>query len=149
MVISDAINLVEFVRGCITRKGEADKAYFEQFLLPAWEAFNRVHENYKASFKEYVNLLSEEMEIEDLVERIRDDSIYTRDLRFKLLVMVKSIPSKRKPDHLLEFANAIVEYFDVRNGLTIHISPRLPWGSQTDRLRSTPKSTVSRESPKI
>ncbi len=50
MFLSELNDILQLARSLTERKIELDKEYFENFILPAWNAFVRVHENHKMSF---------------------------------------------------------------------------------------------------
>jgi len=108
------VGLISVLRALVARKGELDKEYFGNFIQPAWEAFLSVHEDYKASFREYVELADkDDCSIRCLIERIRQDSVFASDLRHQLSEITRWIPSatgKTKDEHLLAFVQAIVHY---------------------------------------
>jgi hypothetical protein len=127
MTATDLISLLGILRTLVARKAELDKAYFDQFIRPAWDAFVKVHEDYKRSFRRYVDLASQkDYPIENLIEQIRQDSIFTADLRTELSKLIKYLPSahaKTKEDYLSDFAFAVVKYFSIQECLYIEMLP--------------------------
>ncbi|MDL1909294.1 hypothetical protein FBQ81_01175 [Chloroflexi bacterium CFX6] len=77
-----------------------------------------IHNNYKTTFQEYTKLAIENDGDSDLIiEKIRQDSIYSEDLRNELKNMVNSTPSAfpKTSDQLLdEFLTALSYYFELR-----------------------------------
>jgi len=118
MILSELSTLLQFARGLAERKAELDKKYFEQFIQPAWSAFVKVHENYKSSFKKYLEYVNgDEYKVSDLIESIRQDSIDSTDLRSELAAIVHYLPSstlKVSEEYLINLARAITQYFNVR-----------------------------------
>lgn len=121
MLALEVVSLLETLRRLVSRKAELDKEYFENFIQPAWEAFLKVHRDYKTSFREYAELVAQDnYPISTLVERLRQDSIYTRDLRSELWEIIKHIPSARgktKEDSLSAFSKDMVNYLYARYGI--------------------------------
>lgn len=126
MICTEIIGLIEMVRTLISRKAELDKQYYEQFIQPTWEAFVKVHEDYKNSFREYANSVSkEDFQVKTLVEQIQQDSVYTSDLRTELRKLIKNLPSahmKTKQAYLSDFAEALIEYFGFEDALLMSVT---------------------------
>jgi hypothetical protein len=63
---------------------------YEKFVAPMFQDFEKVHEDYIDSFKKYRDLLkklksgSKEITIDTILETIKEDSLFTEDLRMKL-----------------------------------------------------------------
>ena len=117
MIIGDVMILIKTLKDLAEQKGKLDKAYFENFVQPIWEAFIKVHEDYKESFREYARLVSEEnIEVEVLLQRIREDSMYTADLRSELGKLMQYIPSSPlsvKEHYINDFIQSLQRYFAV------------------------------------
>jgi hypothetical protein len=93
MIITSIIELLELLRSLVQRKGELDEKYFNNFILPAWEAFEKVPNNYKASLAEYTRILSDRnLQVSSLIDKIMHDSIQTADLRSQLYHISKNLP---------------------------------------------------------
>ena len=118
MLVTDILSLVETLRKLASRKAELDKEYLENFIQPTWEAFEKVHLDYKNSFTEYIRLLSEkDCDIPALIEKIHQDSLQTEDLRVNFSEILKSIPQasfKAKEKSLRAFIYWMSEYIDTR-----------------------------------
>ena len=116
MITTELIDLLELARSLVSRKAELDKSHFEQFIEPVWDSFVRVHQDYKKSFREYAQVVfRENFSTEDLLERIRSDSINTADIRIELSKLIKYLPQEKpfsKDVLLSKFALKISEYFD-------------------------------------
>ncbi len=114
-MIAEIIDLTQIFMNLASKKAELDERYFEQFVQPAWEAFEKVHQDYKSSFKKYTELLSEEnAQLAPIIDQVRQDSIYTSDLRSEVRKLVKHLPSaklKTKEMYLSNFAKSIDSYF--------------------------------------
>lgn len=115
-MLTDLVAIVGFLKNLIEKKGEIDDRYFEQFIQPTWEAFLRIHEDYKTSLKSYTESLSDErVPTESIRTRIAQDSIYANDLRSELGAIVRNLPSPRfktKGEYVSDFVNNLVTYFD-------------------------------------
>jgi len=129
MVVTDLVTLVETARKMVARKGELDRAYFEDFVQPVWDAFVKVHEDYKKSFREYAELLAKpDCTKAQLIERVRSDSIYTEDLRGELGLLFFHLGTGRrsKVGILQPLARAMSFYFSDlgRLGIEKMVVPR-------------------------
>lgn len=119
MVVVEVLDLLKLVRELVGRKSELDRMYFEDFVQPIWDTFLEIHKNYKDSFQKYIDLLllgdDEKISAEELVSQLFQDSTYTADLRSELGNLIKNLPSSRfkaRRDHLIDFLEAVVGYFD-------------------------------------
>jgi hypothetical protein len=113
--MTEIINLIDLIRNLLGRKAELDKNYFEQFIKPTWEIFDLIHADYMKSLREYTEmLLNENNEIEMIIRKIGQDSIYTASMRTELYTMIQNLPDshlKTKEKYLLDFVASIIEYF--------------------------------------
>lgn len=121
-MISEVVDLLELIRKLVARKSEMDHTYYDNFIKPTWEAFVKIHEDYKVSFKNYVFITNQpNYQVEELVAAIRHDSIYTNDLRSELESYLWSLISSSKKDPspkedcLFTFLREISFYFFVKN----------------------------------
>jgi hypothetical protein len=119
MALAELIQLMALATDVITKKSELDKTYFEQFIQPIWEAFNEIHDDYKSSFRKYLDYIAQDdYNVDLLLETIRNDSIDTSDLRSELRKLIEYLPSanlKARKETLKSFVEAIREYFDIRH----------------------------------
>ena len=115
MLSTEIISMIELIRALAQRKSELDKEYFENFILPIWNTFIKVHDNYKETFKEYVEMAeNKNVSVDVLINRIREDSIYTSDIRSELDSLIKHTPvppKKISKEKLLEFLRSLDQYF--------------------------------------
>ncbi len=121
MAIMELMALVETLRNLAQRKSELDKEQFENFVQPIWEAFEKVHENYKTCFNEYVDYLSkEDFDVDKLIEKIKLDSINSLDLRNNLYSLIEHLPEplSDSTSHVRRwFILSLLKYFDTRSSL--------------------------------
>lgn len=126
MVATELLSLLEVTRKLASRKAELDKEYFENFVEPIWNAFNKVHESYKESFKDYLDLLAkDDHTIQALIQKISEDSIFTDDVRNELRSLLEHIPSirfKTKAEYLANFIQAIITYLGAHSSATGRVS---------------------------
>ena len=115
MAVSEIISLIDLLRNLVDKKSDFDKEFFEQFVLPTWNTFEVIHQDYKVTLKEYTRLVSDEnYQIDLLAEKVKNDIIYTQDLRsqlFRLLVYLPDAILKTREQYLSDFAESIINYF--------------------------------------
>jgi hypothetical protein len=121
---NEIITLLETLRKLINLKGELDKRYFENFIEPIWDVFEKVHISYKKSFQEYTDFISNVdakkdpvRKIDTLLEMIRRDFVYSQDSRSQIVALVENLPSSRfkaKEQNLSTFLIAVQDYFDIQ-----------------------------------
>ncbi len=120
MITAELLDLLEITRKLVNRKAELDKVYFDQFVRPAWELFSQIHENYKITFREYIKFVeSDDYDPKVLIDKIRQDSFQTQDMRNEMAEIVRNFPTARlkvKEIYLLNFSKAISNYFSTQNG---------------------------------
>ena len=123
MISSELIGFVSLIRELAGRKAELDKAYFDNFIQPTWDVFLKIHQAYKSAFTQYIVTASkDQVQLESLLETIRQDYIFNSDLRSELSKLIKNFPTTRfkiKEDYLNKFTEAIVNYFDLRESLNM------------------------------
>jgi len=111
MIETELLGLLGILRELVSKKGELDKSYFENFIQPTWESFEKIHELYKTSFREYTNFIQkDDAQVDTLLEMIRRDFIYSQDLRVQLKNLAQIIPSskfKTKERSLSDFLVAL------------------------------------------
>ncbi|MBZ0283119.1 MAG: hypothetical protein K8L97_20445 [Anaerolineae bacterium] len=120
-MISDLIALITLVKGIRDRRRQLNREYFVDFITPTWDAFNRIHNDYLISFKEYAELIcSEDFSVQSLLKRMQRDHVYSQNLRSDLLNLssVLPMPSHNKKEgkpniSLARFILALREYFDI------------------------------------
>ena len=110
-------NLLRFATNLSERKTELDKNYFEQFIQPAWEAFEKIYSECVLTIKECIEFLgSDEFRYEKLMERIGRESVLAQDLRWDLVRLMSQVTfseSYAKTDlfnSVVFFLFSIVEY---------------------------------------
>lgn len=117
-MVSDIVQLSQLMFSLVGKKAELDRKYFDQFVQPAWEAFEGVHENYKARFKEWGQQLTDgSVTLRTVIDQIGHERIYTSDARSQLLNMVGQLPTARlktKQSYVTEFVEAVADYFTER-----------------------------------
>lgn len=115
MFAAEMISMIELLRGLAQRKNELDKEYFENFITPIWNAFNVIHNNYKETFQEYIKVAkSEDDNVDSLMTRVREDSIYTANMRAELGSLIRHTPipaQKALEGKLLTFFYFLNYYF--------------------------------------
>lgn len=118
MVVNELLSLFEIARKLASRKDELDKNYFIEFIEPLWNKFGEIHTNYKTTFQEYTKLAIENTgDSSSIIEKIRQDSLYSEDLRSELKNMVNNTPSafpRTSNEFLEEFLIALSYYFELR-----------------------------------
>lgn len=123
IVVAEMVSLLQSALTLANKKAELDEQYFEQFILPTWDSFKKVHEDYKESFQNYMEAISSgNYQVEDILNMIRKDSINTNDLRADLSQMVENLPSaslKTKEEYLKLFCESIINYFYVHRDIII------------------------------
>ena len=89
------------------------RAIFEDFAEPTYECFEKVHESYVDTFRKtrtYItdtdNPFSDNSKIDSIIS---EDSLFTRDQRMKLILLVNST----KPKLLKDFLRSIEQYLNV------------------------------------
>jgi hypothetical protein len=124
MVANELLGLFEIARKLASRKAELDKSYFDEFIQPLWNKFVEIHNNYKTTFQEYTKLAIEnDGDTASIIEKIRQDSIYSEDLRSELKNMVNGVPSafpKTSNQYLDEFLTALSYYFELRASFKVN-----------------------------
>ncbi|HXQ33278.1 MAG TPA: hypothetical protein VN843_04575 [Anaerolineales bacterium] len=125
MVVNELLSLFEIARKLASRKAELDRNYFDEFIQPLWDKFVEIHNNYKTTFQEYTKLATEnnDGDISSIIEQIRQDSMYSEDLRNELRSMVNNVPSafpKTSNQFLDQFLKALSGYFDLRAALKVN-----------------------------
>ncbi len=126
MTVLEIVQLFDILRNAVSQKKELDRQYFENFVEPIWALFNKVHDNYKTTFREYSEIVSEkDFDPEKLVDRIRRDSIHTNDIRTSLNGLVSQIPHPplnnglgEAKDYLDSFLNGLWQYFRAKRIIT-------------------------------
>lgn len=69
---------------------ERRKALFDQFVEPVFVQFEKVHQDYLASFKQYRDLLAKpDADRPAIIETIRRDHLFTADQRTKLKALAR------------------------------------------------------------
>ena len=64
MALPENNNLIRFVTSLSERKTELEKSYFEQFIQPAWDTFEKIYSEYAVSVKKNIEFLeSEEFQV--------------------------------------------------------------------------------------
>jgi len=120
-MLTEIIDLLDLTRKLVTRKTELDKEYFDNFVKPIWICFQKVHEDYKKSFLAYsVELSKDNFDIDKLISKIRQDSIYTKDLRNELYAIFSSVPIRNMDtvaDNYFRFGNSLRSYFCITSGI--------------------------------
>ncbi len=128
MTSVEIVGLIELVRTLVGRKAELDKEYFENFVQPAWEAFVRIHENYKSSFREYAEFVPKnEQPSITLDELIRRDAIHAANLRSELGKMLKNLPSaavKARQIYLSDYVKSMDRYFDIESTVNLSLTAK-------------------------
>ena len=113
--------LISLLKDHLKEKRDLDKDYFDQYINPIWEQFNDIHNDYKSSFKNYIDLASsDDFDESILIRKISHDSIFSSDLRTRLKASIEYIPNKngsKEKDHcLVLFINNIYNYFGAEGG---------------------------------
>ena len=120
-MVGEFINLLKLVKDLVSSKAELDKNYFDNFIDPAWASFEDCHKNYKAAFVHYYAMVdTDDFQIRELLENIKNDEILFSDLRSRLNSMVQNFPTgkmKVKEKFLVEFIASTGDYFDNRGYL--------------------------------
>ncbi len=144
MVLSEIVTLVDLLRKLAQRKSELDKAYFDNFVDPIWYSFKQIHADYKASFLQYAKLASEnELSRKQLIERVRQDSISTADLRAELNGLVRTLPNQGKADSTLHrFLLSLSYYFETPSLI------RADQNNQTFHLEYGPQDEIATNFPR-
>jgi hypothetical protein len=113
-------DLFQFARNLAERETELDKNYLEQNVLLAWNAFEKIHSEFMASFMKYFEfLISDEFQYTTLLERIQLESIRAQNLRadfVKVLTQIPSFKSYTKTElfnSVMSFALSLEEYLGV------------------------------------
>lgn len=122
MILSEVVNLLNLLRELAGRKAELDRIFFDRFVEPIWGAFTAIHQDYKDSFNGYISLVVDETNsIDDIVDRLRTDSINSEDLRANLRAMMRYLPLGpfNHTDKLETYLHALCLYFTARLGFTI------------------------------
>jgi hypothetical protein len=131
----ELINLLNIARTLVERKGKLNKDYFDNFIQPMWDSFNKIHENYKISFREYAELiLKNNIDKKSLIDKIHQDSKYTEDLRKEFGILIDNIPSSPTGvgNHILkEFILSLRNYFTTRAILSVSRS----WIKKTGEIK--------------
>ncbi len=71
-MVNDILELIKLAREMLEKKREFEKEYFQNYVEPAWQLFQRIHNDYKDSFLEYSDSVSESViDIDTLVEKIK------------------------------------------------------------------------------
>lgn len=101
-------------------KSKLNKEKYDNYILPIWETFKLIHEDYKNSYVKYAKWIKEDSALDDLIEEIKQDSIITEDLRSELRNSIKILYKDDKNKKLFTFFKDISEYFH-QNDTTIGV----------------------------
>ena len=86
MEVSENNSLIQFAISLSEQKTELDKSYFEQFIQPAWEAFEKIYSEYAESVKKNMEFLeSEEFQYKTLLDEIQHGSLHVQRLRWEFI----------------------------------------------------------------
>ncbi len=114
-MIEDILKLIEYAIKGLNTKSRLDKEYFDRFIEPIWDEFQKVHDDYKASFRNYIDMMSQpQCNVDAVLKALLADSVDTEDMRIRLEKLMDHLPparSKAKGEHLKHLLEAIREYF--------------------------------------
>lgn len=121
MVISDIIQLGNMIIELTGKKRELDKVYLDNFIMPTWELFKKVHDNFMDRLENYNEMTSNTtITINEIAARVRSDAVIYADLRSELKAAVDNIPTaklKVSEYYLTVFLNTLRDYFATSNNI--------------------------------
>jgi len=120
-MVAEILDLLNLLKGLVNSKAELDSKYFDNFIKPVWESFEKTHKNYKTTFEEYYEMVTkDDFHLKSLLRKIERDDLLSEDLRGELGSMVNNLPPSRmkaKYEIMAEYINAIKDYFDYQDFL--------------------------------
>ncbi len=122
------ISLIGLIRNLskdvLEAKLNLNKYVFHKNVQPIWESFKIVHKDYKESLIKYIKLINENKPLEELVTEIRQDSIYSADLRSDLKNLIEIASDERSENKkLIPFLLAINEYIGSKQTMETVVEP--------------------------
>ncbi len=115
-MINDIIELIKLAREMLEKKREFEKEFFQNYVEPAWQLFQKIHKDYKDSFLEYSNYVSgSNIDIDYLINKVRRDSILSVDFRYELFAVVGVLRNSnlaKTQDPVISFLESISDYFE-------------------------------------
>jgi hypothetical protein len=152
MVISVGVGeiIIAFIELIISGKQEfreINRKFVEEFLDPVFSRFKSVHENYLQTFRDYRNRIqdNQELYLNEIIQKIREDSLFSRDLRSDLMESLK-IENKKFSSFIDSIENYLLYPWET---LDIGISrganyPRISLIEALERIESLDPSTVKK-----
>ena len=119
MIVNDILNLIKFIKDFKKEGKDINGRFFVNFIEPLWIKFNEIHSDYKTSFKRYKAILGNEgNNVNDLIQEIKVDSLFSEDLRSELMSMSQNVPNafpKTNEQLLDNFIMSLGYYFEARS----------------------------------
>lgn len=135
MIVNDILSFIKFLKEQKKEKKELDNQYLNDYITPLWNKFKEIHQDYKSTFKAYSETILSGKELDQIINEIKNDSLYSSDLRTELYSMANNIP-KVSPESSFEYVNqflfSLSFYFEAKSYFKIEkdkeirlIAPRL------------------------
>ena len=148
-MLTKYLTIVDLLKKLIEARSKTDRQYVEDFLDPLWQAFTRVHEDYKVSFAKYRSMLSltgptQELSDDNFQDEIRGDMLCSRDILSDLQGILNHLPSPGKgarDQGIRRLGQAIMDYFQTNREFRIRITA--PLENLRVELITNPKASRS------
>jgi hypothetical protein len=123
-MFGDIIGLITLIKELIGLKTENDRNFIENFVVPAFSLFNKVHDDYLQAFRKYQDKIdsSNPLELSLIIKEIERDSLFSQNLRDELSANLST-----KNDSLSEFVSEIYKYLKYPE--TIFCQTMQPWSN--------------------
>ncbi len=121
------LKLVDRCIALIKRREFVDKSLYNEFVLPSFQDFERVHSNYIDGFRNYQTFICDESipltSNHPVLESIRNDTLFSHDIRSRL----HSLRTLMADDVLGDFITSISRYMG-----TASVSPLEGFRTEAD-----------------
>lgn len=92
MIVNDILDFIRFLKEQKKENKEINNQYFNDYIEPLWNKFKEIHQDYKSTFKVYSEKILSGKDIEQIIDDIKRDSLYSDDLRSELYSMANNLP---------------------------------------------------------
>jgi hypothetical protein len=123
-MFGDIIGLIALIKELIGLKTENDRNFIDNFVVPAFSLFNKVHDDYLQTFRKYQERIesSNPLKLSLIIKEIERDSLFSQNLRDELSANLST-----ENDSLSNFVSEIYKYLKYPE--TMFCQTMQPWSN--------------------
>lgn len=106
MILELTLKLIDRLIQLGERREKINRNLFTDFVSPIFSDFEKIHEEYLASFRKYREMIKMDESREQLEDRIKEDMLFTASSRSKL----RNLEERRTDPTLGKFIQSIASY---------------------------------------